>query len=163
MVKVNLIVATSLNNAIGYDNKLLYHLPNDLKRFKKLTEGHKIIMGRKTFESLQHGPLPNRTNIVLSRCNIVFNGTIVVNSLEKALKLCEDDEEVFVIGGETLYQETLAIASKIYMTIVDDLPEKADAFFPEIDKNVWKETFKEEHTMDEKHKYNYQFIDYERK
>ena len=159
---ISIIVAIAKNYAIGFENKLLYWLPNDLKRFKALTTGHTIIMGRRTFESLPKGALPNRRNIVLSRQDIEFPGAERYPSLESALAQCRDDEEVFIIGGASVYREALPLADKLCITHIDDTPEAADAFFPEIDPSVWKETGREAHPTDEKHLYPYQFVDYRR-
>ena len=156
-MSISIIVAIAKNNAIGFENKLLYWLPNDLKRFKALTTGHTIIMGRKTFESLPKGALPNRRNIVLSRQDIDFPGAERFNSLEAALSQCRDEEEIYIIGGASVYQEAMPLADKLCVTHIDDTPEQADAFFPEIDSSVWEETNKEFHPTDEKHQYPYCF------
>ena len=160
---ISIIVAVSLNNAIGRDNKLLYWLPNDLKRFKLLTTGHTIIMGRHTFESLPKGALPNRRNIVLSTNPATsFAGTEVFCSLQEAIQHCQGEEEIFIIGGESVYKQAMNVADKIYLTQIEDVTEGADAFFPEIDKKEWKEKGREDHLTDEKHLYPYSFIDYKR-
>ncbi|MDY3267363.1 MAG: dihydrofolate reductase [Phocaeicola sp.] len=160
---VSIIVAINKNNGIGMENKLLYWLPNDLKRFKSLTTGHTIIMGRKTFESLPKGALPNRRNVVLSRQDITFEGAERYASLEEALKSCKNEEEIFIIGGASLYNEAIKIADTLYITEIEDSEKEADAFFPNIDLNVWKEKSRECHSTDEKHLYPYCFIDYIRK
>lgn len=160
---LSIIVAINQNRGIGFENKLLYWLPNDLKRFKALTTGHTIIMGRKTFESLPKGALPNRRNIVLSRNpSATFEGAEHFTSLEEALKHCPDHEEVFIIGGATLYAEAFPIADRLYLTEINDSEKQADAFFPSIDTAVWQEKSRECHPEDEKHLYSYTFIDYER-
>ena len=159
-MNISIIVAIAENRAIGFENKLLYWLPNDLKRFKALTTGHTIIMGRKTFESLPKGALPNRRNIVLSRQDIEFPGAERYASLEAALAQCRNEEEIFIIGGASVYQEALPLADKLCVTHIDDSPEQADAFFPEIDPSVWKVTSCEAHPSDEKHHQAYRFIDY---
>ena len=161
-MNISIIVAVAQNHAIGFENKLIYWLPNDLKRFKALTTGHTIIMGRKTFESLPKGALPNRRNIVLSRQDIEFAGAERYPSLEAALAQCTNDEEVFIIGGASVYQEALPMAHKLYITYIEDTPAQADAFFPEISADVWKETGRESHPTDEKHLYPYCFVDYAR-
>ena len=161
-MNINIIVAIAENRAIGFENKLLYWLPNDLKRFKSLTTGRTIIMGRKTFESLPKGALPNRRNIVLSRQDIKFPGAERFSSLEAALAQCQDDEEVFIIGGASVYQEALPLADKLCITHIDDTPEQADAFFPEIDPTVWQVVSSETHAKDEKHHQSYRFVDYQR-
>ena len=161
-MNISIIVAIARNRAIGFENKLLYWLPNDLKRFKALTSGHTIIMGRKTFESLPKGALPNRRNIVLTRRDIDFPGAERYASLEAALSQCQTEEEIFIIGGASVYQEALPWANTLYITHIEDIPEKADAFFPEIDPSTWKETGREVHLTDEKHLYPYSFVDYKR-
>lgn len=161
---MTIIAAVAQNNAIGFENKLIYWLPNDLKRFKALTTGHTIIMGRKTFESLPKGALPNRRNIVLSRqSTFTAPGAEVFHSLEEALKACKPEEELFIIGGSSLYQEALGQADRLCLTHIEDTPEQADAFFPEIDKTVWTVENEEAHDMDEKHEFRYRFTDYLRR
>ena len=158
---INIIAAVAKNRAIGYQNKLLYWLPNDLKRFKALTTGHTIIMGRRTFESLPKGALPNRRNIVLTRSQQTFPGCDVFASLEEALKHCQADEEVFIIGGASVYQQAMAVADHLYLTEIDDTPKDADAFFPPY--NDWKMVQKEKHSKDDKHAFEYAFVDYIRR
>lgn len=162
MSRISIIVAIAQNRAIGFENKLLYWLPNDLKRFKALTTGHTIIMGRKTFESLPKGALPNRRNIVLSRQEITFEGAEIYASLDEALAQCKDEEEVYIIGGASVYREAMSICDRLYITHIENIPENADAFFPVIDSKVWKETNRDAHPVDEKHLYPYVFVDYER-
>ncbi len=164
MTKISIIVAVSENNAIGHNNKLLYWLPNDLKRFKALTTGHTIIMGRNTFASLPKGALPNRRNLVLTtNQNLDFPGAEHFSSLKEALGSCKEEEEIFIIGGASVYKQAISIADKIYLTLVEDITKEADVFFPEIKKEEWKETSREPHPSDEKHHYSYIFIDYERR
>ncbi len=160
---LTIIGAAAENNAIGMDNKLIWHLSDDLKRFKNLTNGHHIIMGRKTFESFPK-PLPNRTHIVISRQTDyqVPEGVIVVNSLEDAIDAAKNDSQPFIIGGGEIYQQALSIADKIELTRVHDTFE-GDAFFPEIDLSIWKETANIFHTKDAKHDYEFSFLTYERK
>ena len=158
MKQVNVIAAVAKNRAIGYQNKLLYWLPNDLKRFKALTTGHTIIMGRRTFESLPKGALPNRRNIVLSRTEITFDNCECYKSLEEALQHCDEDEVIYIIGGARVYKQAMPFAQRLCLTEIDDTPEKADAFFP--DYHDWTLDTKEEHEKDEKHAYNYAFVDY---
>jgi len=161
---ISIIVAASLNNAIGKNNDLIYRVSNDLKRFKELTTGHTIIMGRKTFESLPKGALPNRRNIVLSRQKgITYPGTEVFESLDEALNHCNDDEEIFIIGGESIYRQAMDRADKLYLTRIEDIAEDADAYFPAINEEEWTETNRDAHSTDEKHLYPYIFIDYIRK
>jgi len=159
-MNISIIAAIAENRAIGFKNKLLYWLPNDLKRFKALTTGHTIIMGRKTFESLPKGALPNRRNIVLSHQEIEFTGAERFTSLEAALSACHTDEEIYIIGGASVYQEALPLANKLHITHIDDTPPHADAFFPPIDPTVWTETTHEVHPADEKHHQAYRFVDY---
>ena len=159
-MNISIIVAIAENRAIGFENKLLYWLPNDLKRFKSLTTGHTIIMGRKTFESLPKGALPNRRNIVLSRQDIEFPGAERFPSLEAALEACRADEEVFIIGGASVYHEALPLADKLCITHIEDTPAEADAFFQEIDPAVWEVASSEAHATDEKHFFPYRFVDY---
>ena len=163
MYKLALIAAIANNNAIGLENKLLYWLPNDLKRFKELTTGHTIIMGSNTFRSLPKGALPNRRNIVLSRKEKEFPGCETFSSLEEALANCNGTELVYVIGGEMLYRAALPLADILCLTEIDDTPEKADAFFPDFTKSDWEIIEQEEHTPDEKHAFNYRFVTYLRR
>ena len=163
MYKLALIAAIAKNNAIGFENRLIYWLPNDLKRFKELTTGHTIIMGSNTFRSLPKGALPNRRNIVLSRKESEFPGCETFSSLEEALANCSDTELVYIIGGEMLYRTALPHADILCLTEVDDTPENADAFFPEFARNEWEIIEQEEHTADEKHAYNYRFVTYLRR
>ena len=127
------------NRAIGYQNRLLYHIKSDLTRFRELTTGHAIIMGRKTYESLPNGALPHRRNIVVSNSMKEMEGCEVYPNLEAALKAAEGKtEETFIIGGESIYRQSLPAAHKLYLTVVDDAPKQADAFFPEINPEEWK-------------------------
>lgn len=161
---ITLIAALAENNAIGNENKLLYWLPNDLKRFKALTTGNTIIMGRKTFDSLPKGALPNRRNIVLSRQkDLVIENAEVFNSLDEALAHCGKQEEIFIIGGASVYEEAIKQADRLCITHIEDTPNNADAFFPEISKDIWKITSNEVFQTDEKHQYAYRFTDYQRK
>lgn len=160
---INIIAAVAQNLAIGYQNKLLYWLPNDLKRFKSLTTGHTIIMGRKTFESLPKGALPNRRNIVLSRTGAQFPGAETFASLEQALAACTVDEDVYVIGGESIYRMALPLADRLCLTEIEATPEQADAYFPTFSHDEWVEQIRENHDVDEKHAHRYSFVDYVRK
>lgn len=161
MNQLSLVVAVSENNAIGKNNQLLWHLPADLKHFKQITSGHTIIMGRKTYDSIGK-PLPNRRNIVITRQqNLQIEGVEVVGSLEEAVALCANENEVFVIGGAEIYKTALPLAQKIYLTTVHQSFE-ADAFFPEINPNEWTETEKESHSPDEKNAFSYTFSTLER-
>ncbi|MBO4642711.1 MAG: dihydrofolate reductase [Bacteroidaceae bacterium] len=158
-----IIAAVAQNGAIGYQNDLLYHLPNDLRRFKSLTSGHTVIMGRRTFDSLPKGALPNRRNIVLSRNVKELPGAEVYSSLTKALDTCLPDEEVFIIGGSSVYAEAFPLADRLCLTEVLDTPAKADAFFPTYNNDDWEVTFMEFHGVDERHAQAYRFVDYTRK
>lgn len=157
---ISLIAAVARNRAIGYQNKLLYWLPNDLRRFKALTTGHTIIMGRRTFESLPKGALPNRRNIVLSRSGATFPGAETFPTLEAALAVCPPDEEVFVIGGASVYQQALPLANRLCLTEIDDIPADADVFFP--DYSDWTVAWEEQHEPDDRHAHRYRFVDYVR-
>lgn len=160
--ELTIIAAAAENNAIGRNNKLIWHLSDDLKRFKDLTKGHHIIMGRKTFESFPK-PLPNRTHIVITRQENykVPDGVVVVNSLEDALDAVRNDIQPFVIGGGEIYRQSMAIADKIEITRVHATFE-ADAFFPEIDTSVWKKVNETFHDKDEKNEFPFSFITYVR-
>lgn len=158
---ISVIAAVAQNRAIGNDNKLLYWLPNDLKRFKALTTGHTIVMGRKTFESLPKGALPNRRNVVISRTVTELPGCDVYASLEEALNHCAPDEDIYIIGGASVYEQALPLADRLCLTEIADTPSAADAFFP--DYSEWKETAREDHSTDEKHAYRYSFVDYEKR
>lgn len=160
---MTMIVAAAENDVIGKDNQLLWHLSADLQRFKSLTSGHCIIMGRKTFESFSK-PLPNRTHIVISRQSnySVPPGVIVVDNLMDALDAAKGDPQPFVIGGGEIYKQAMPYASKIELTRVHGSFE-ADTYFPKIDMNVWKEVDNTFHSKDAQHEYSFNFITYERK
>jgi dihydrofolate reductase len=144
MKALSLIVACANHHVIGINNTLPWHLPEDLKRFRALTTGHHIIMGRKTYESLGR-LLPNRTTVIVTRNpQYQVEGALIANSLEAALLLCKDDAEPFLIGGAELYQHGLPLATKLYMTDVD-LAVEGDAFFPEIDFSQWQLLQKMQH------------------
>ena len=163
IAKLTIIVAAGENDAIGKDNKLIWHLSDDLKRFKRLTNGHHIIMGRKTFESFPK-PLPNRTHIVITRqANYeVPNGVVIVNSLEEAISAVKNDAQPFVIGGGEIYKQAIAIADQIELTRVHHSFE-ADTLFPKVDTSIWKEISNTFHDKDETHDYAFTFLTYERK
>lgn len=158
---ITIIAAVAKNRAIGLKNKLLYWLPNDLKRFKALTTGHTIIMGRKTFESLPNGALPNRRNVVLSREEREEKGVEWYGSLDEALQHCRADEDIYIIGGASVYEQAMAIADRLCLTEINDTPAEADAFFPDYSTG-WKEVKREAHPKDERHAFEYAFVDYER-
>ena len=157
-MSINIIAAVAKNRAIGFENKLIYWLPNDLKRFKALTTGHTIIMGRNTYLSLPKGALPNRRNVVLSTTVKELPGCEVFPNLETALKSCKEDEDIYIIGGARVYEQAMALADRLCLTEVDDTPKEADAFFP--DYSDWKIDKKEAHPKDERHAYDYAFADY---
>lgn len=142
---INIIAAVASNRAIGYQNDMVYFIREDLKRFKQLTTGHTVIMGRRTFHSLPKGALPNRRNIVLSRTEKNFPSCEVYASLSEALAHIEADEETFIIGGATLYKEALPIANRLYLTEIAAIPPHADVFFPEYEDEAWRVELKEEH------------------
>ena len=155
---ISIIAAVAKNRAIGFENKLIYWLPNDLKRFKALTTGHTIVMGRNTYLSLPKGALPNRRNVVLSTTVKELPGCEVFPTLEAALKSCKGDEDIYIIGGARVYEQAMALADRLCLTEVDDTPKEADAFFP--DYSDWKIDKKEAHPKDERHTYDYAFADY---
>lgn len=161
---INIIAAVDRHMGIGYENKLLFWLPNDLKRFKALTTGNTIIMGRKTFESLPKGALPNRRNIVLSsHTDVEFPDAEVFSSLEEALKNCRTDEQVYIIGGASVYRQALPLADVLCLTEIDAEAPQADVYFPDVDMNIWQEKSRESHPVDEKHPCPYAFVDYIRR
>ena len=158
---ITVIVAASENNIIGNDNKLIWHLSDDLKRFKNLTKGHHVIMGRKTFESMPRA-LPNRTNVIITRkANYIAKDAIVTNSLESALSIASDDPQPFIIGGGEIYKIALDYSDRIELTRVHDNFE-GDTVFPEIDKEKWIESNRIEKKKDESHNYDFTFITYDK-
>lgn len=162
--ELTLIVAAGENNAIGKDNDLIWHLSDDLKRFKALTNGHHIIMGRKTFESFPK-PLPNRTHIVITRQNNykVPDGVITVNNFEDALDAARNDKQAFVIGGGEIYKQSMSLVDKLEITRVHSTFKDADTHFPIIDETKWLEVNRTTHDADEKHAHAFSFITYLRK
>jgi dihydrofolate reductase len=161
---ISLIVATAQNGVIGRDNQLIWHLPDDLKQFKRLTTGHPILMGRKTFDSIGK-PLPNRTSIVITRSkNWTHEGVVVVNSVEEAVEAARQTgtDEAFVIGGAEVYRLTLPIANKIYLTEVK-ADFEGDAFFALPDMENWAEAGRMPHPTDEKHAVAFDFVELVRK
>lgn len=161
---IGAIVVIDEKNAIGNKGDLLCHLPNDLKHFKRVTTGHTIIMGRRTYESLPKGPLPNRTNIVISSASADnFPGCITVTSIDEALSKCDPNDEIFIIGGGVLFNATIDITNNLYLTRIHHAFEEADTFFPEIDFNKWELVEEEHHKADERHEYDYSFLKYVRK
>ena len=159
---ITIIAAVAENNALGKDNTLVWHLPDDFKRFKQLTTGHYIIMGRKTFESFPK-PLPNRTHIIITRQkNYTPEGCIVVHSIKDAISKCPKDEEVFIIGGGEIYQQSLPFTDKIELTRVHSNVE-ADTYFPEVNLKDWELVFEEAHHKDDKHNFDYTFQTFHKK
>ena len=160
---ISLIVAMAQNRAIGINNKMPWHLSADLKRFKKLTSGHAVIMGRKTFESLPNGPLPNRRNIIISETlNPVPKGCEKAESISEALKLTKQETEVFVIGGGTVYEQFIPLADKLYLTVIE-ADFEADTYFPIINYKEWELVEKEVMDNDLQHEFVYRFETYEKK
>lgn len=156
---ITMIAAAGENNALGKDGKIVWHLPNDYKRFRRLTTGHHIIMGRKTYESLQK-PLPNRKHIIITRQkDYKVEDCIVVDTIEKALEACPKEEDSFIIGGGEIYTIGISYADKIELTRVHGSFE-ADAYFPEIDKTEWKLEKSEFNEKDDFHKYEYTYETY---
>ena len=159
---ISIIVAIAQNLAIGKNNELLFHLPNDLKRFKQITTGHPVIMGRNTLLSLPQGALPNRRNIVITdnreenfdRCEMVF-------SIDEAVQAVNGEEEAFIIGGGMIYRQFYPLAGNLYLTLVHH-DFDADIFFPEIDYSEWEEIFRED-LLDEKNGFNYSYLNLKRK
>ncbi|WP_179339763.1 dihydrofolate reductase [Winogradskyella ludwigii] len=162
--ELTIIVAAGENNAIGKDNDLIWHLSDDLKHFKSLTNGHHIIMGRKTFESFPK-PLPNRTHIVITRQKDykVPEGVIIVNSLNDAIDAARHDKTPYIIGGGEIYKQAMSLVDKLEITRVHADFENADTFFPEIDETKWQEVSRTTHDADEKHAFAFSFITYIRK
>jgi len=161
---ITVIAAIAKNNALGKDNDLIWHLPADLKRFKKVTSGHHIIMGRNTFESIGR-PLPNRTTVIVTRNkNYEQAGCKIAHSITAALEIAKEDTEIYIIGGAQIYAEVLAThaADQLDITQVHHTFD-ADVFFPTIDATIWEETAREDCKADEKNKYDYSFITYKKR
>ena len=164
MSKISIIAAVADNYAIGKSNNLPWHLPADLKHFKQLTTGHAVVMGKRTFESLPKGPLPNRKNIVLTSVMSegVNKGYYEADSLEDAVYLCEHEEQVFIMGGATVYKQCIDKVDYMYITWIHK-DFSADTFFPEIDFDKWEEVKSEKHEPDEQNQFSYTFSEYKRK
>ena len=163
MKRISIIVALAKNNGIGKDNKLLCHIPGDLKRFRQITTGHTVIMGKNTYLSLPGGPLRNRRNIVITdKPNDRFEGCETVYSLEEALDKCDSNSENFVIGGASIYRQFLPIATKLYLTLVDKSFE-ADTFFPVLDPGEWDEISRETRDADDKCDFSFAYVILQRK
>jgi len=161
---ISIIAAIAKDNAIGANNQLLCRLPNDLRRFKRLTTGHTVIMGRKTYDSLPKGALPNRTNVVIT-CNrqAVFEGCESFESIETAINHHRNEDEIFIIGGASIYKEVIEIADTLYLTCIYHSFDNADAFFPKINVDDWTETESEDFPQDAYHPYPYTFKTFIRK
>jgi dihydrofolate reductase len=153
---ITIIAAAGINNELGKDNDLVWHLPDDFKRFKKLTTGHHIIMGRKTFQSFPK-PLPNRVHIVITR-NKDYRpkGALIAHSIEAALEIAKNDEQPFIIGGGEIYKIGMNVADKIELTRINSSFE-ADTYFPEISSQKWKLESEEFHSKDEKHQFEFSY------
>jgi len=161
---ISIIAAIGVHNEIGKNNDLLCHLPADLKRFKELTTGHTIVMGRKTFESLPKGPLPYRRNIVLTRNkNILFDNCLIYSSLNEVINNEKDSNKIFIIGGGEIYRQALSLANNLYLTKIHTEFNDADTFFPEINYSDWEEVSREDFKADEKNPCDYTFLVYRRK
>jgi dihydrofolate reductase len=158
---INIIVAIAANNAIGKDNRLLWHISEDLKYFRRITSGHTVVMGRKTFDSIGK-PLPTRRNIVISRTLPPQDGVEVYTSITEALLHVQTDEDIFIIGGGIVYREALPLAQKLYVTQVGKAYE-ADTFFPEIKAAEWREISRDDFPYGEQFPYPFSFVVYERK
>lgn len=162
MKKISIIVAVANNWAIGKNNQLLWHISDDLKRFKEITKGHQVIMGRLTYLSLPKRPLPNRTNIVITdNPQEKFEGCITVNSIGEAMSYCNEKEESFVIGGGSVYRQFLPYANKLYLTMVHK-DFDADTFFPPVDPTQWKLVERIDIDHDETTDFSYSFLVYEK-
>ncbi len=158
---LTIIAAIANNNVLGKDNQLIWHLPADLKRFKQITSGHCVIMGRKTFESLGK-PLPNRTNIVITRNpHFKAEGCVIVHSLKDAIRLSKTDDKPFILGGANIYSQAILLADILDITFVHHDFE-GDVFFPKIDPRVWKEVSRQHFKADTKNKYDYSFVRFEK-
>jgi dihydrofolate reductase len=159
---ISIIVAITENNGIGKNNQLLVHLPEDLKWFKRITQGHKVIMGKNTYFSLPKRPLPGRINVVLSDIpGEQIDGCISAYSLDGVIEQCDENQENFIIGGASVYRQFLPYAQKLYITKIHTSLE-ADTFFPEIDPLLWQIVESEKHFADEKHPFDYTFVIYRR-
>ena len=156
---ISMIAAVARNRAIGYENKLIYWLPNDLKRFKQLTTGHTILMGRRTYDSLPKGALPNRRNCVLTRSKKEIPGCECFRTWEEFIASCSPDEDVYIIGGASLYKNLMDKTDRLCLTEIDDTPSEADTFFPDYGEG-WKEVWREDHETDDRHSHAYSFVDY---
>jgi dihydrofolate reductase len=161
---ITIIAAIGKNNELGKNNDLIWHLPADLKRFKKVTSGHHILMGRTTFESIGK-PLPNRTSVIITRNKNYFkDGCLIAHSIDEAISICDKEDHLFIIGGAQIYEQALhhPLVKKLDITLVHESFE-ADVFFPEIDNSIWKQVSREDFQADDKNEYDYSFVSYERR
>ncbi|MBR2866598.1 MAG: dihydrofolate reductase [Alistipes sp.] len=158
---VSIIVAIAQNGTIGDKNALLWHIKEDMRFFRTTTSGHAVVMGRKTFESLGSRPLPKRTNIVITRAERTFEGALTAHSLEEAIRLAGEDEEIFIIGGAQIYAEALGVADRLYITHVEH-DYAGDTAFPEIDLSKWHLVAEERHERGEEYEYPFAFRTYDR-
>lgn len=166
-MEIAMIAAVAENGVIGKDNDLVWSLPDDMKYFMNTTKGHYIILGRKNYDSLppKFRPLPNRTNIVVTRQKeLILEGAIVVNTIKDAIDYCKkkDQEKIFVIGGGQIYEQALSMTDTLYITEIHH-SFVGDTYFPQIDKNEWEEVSREPHGTDERHLYSFDFVVYRRK
>jgi len=160
---ISIIAAVSEDLGIGKDNNLLWHIPEDMKRFKKLTYGNTVIMGKKTWESLPRRPLPGRKNIVITDVSgECIDCSVTAYSIDDALSKCEKGEEIFIIGGGSIYRQFMPVADRLYLTHVHK-KSPADIFFPEIDRRIWKVTYKEECISEDENSIPYSYVIYERR
>ena len=158
---VSIIVAIAQNGTIGDKNSLLWHIREDMRFFRTTTSGHPVIMGRKTFESLGSKPLPKRTNIVITRADREFEGALTAHSLEEAIRMAGEDEEIFVMGGAQIYAEALSVVDRMYITHVE-CDYEGDTSFPEIDYSKWKLIDVVRHERGEEYEYPFEFRTYDR-
>lgn len=156
--QIHIIAAVARNRAIGLGNRLLYRLPDDMRHFRQVTTPHTVIMGRKTFQSLPHGALPDRRNIVISRHPRSYEQCEYFTSIEQAVRSCLPTHPIYIIGGASLYEQTIAYADRLLLTLVDDKPAEADAFFP--DYAGWQLVSSQHHPADERHKVSFSFNEY---
>jgi dihydrofolate reductase len=155
---ISIIAATGENGELGANNDLLWRLPNDMKRFKELTTGHTVVMGRKTYQSLPKGALPNRKNVVITKnLSLKLDNCIIFNDLKDALNHFRDEDEIFIIGGASIYEQAIKFAEKLYLTRVRETFENAETFFPEMNENEWVRVWHEDCSKDGSHKYFYTF------
>lgn len=162
-MKLTTIAAVADNGVIGKDNDLIWHLPDDLKHFKRLTKGHTIVMGRKTWESIGAKPLPKRRHIIITRnAEYTATGAEVVTSVDAALELIENDEQPFIVGGAEIYKLAMPFVKRLELTYVHNDFE-GDTYFPEFDKNEWEVTSEVRHEADEKHQWPFTFVQLNRR